>query len=150
MVFHVSLDDLFLVADALLDLLLICLEFAEKVNLVLDGGALVEEALGQIVEVDGHEPEVSGRITPVVSLAGVRDSRGVGGKSEKLDLAGKLLERHGETSSGVDGLVVDLPDVDSQELGNIIVGVGGRVEETGGFPGQVEVVVGLMFASGLV
>lgn len=54
MVSHVRMDDLLLMTDALLNLLLVGLELAKKLDLVLDRRALVEETLGKIVEVDGH------------------------------------------------------------------------------------------------
>lgn len=152
---HMSMDDFLLMADALLDLLLLGLELAEKLNLVLNGRALVEEALGKIVEVDGDQPEACRRIAPALTVQRIGESDGVGSKPEELDLASSLLEGDGKTGRVHNGLVVDLLDVDRQDLSDIasvlaLVGFRKRFKQTGSFPGEVEVVVRLMFGSGLV
>lgn len=152
---HMSMDDFLLMADALLDLLLLGLELAEKLNLVLNGRALVEEALGKIVEVNGDQPEACRRIAPALTVQRIGESDGVGSKPEELDLASSLLEGDGKTGRVHNGLVVDLLDVDRQDLSDIasvlaLVRFRKRFKQTGSFPGEVEVVVRLMFGSGLV
>lgn len=139
MISHVPLDDVFLFTDALLNPLLLGLELTEDLNLVLNGCALVEEALGEVFEVDRHEPQIGGRVAPVLAVKSVGEGDGVGGKPQELNLASGLLKGDGETSRMADSLIVDLLDVHGQDLSDIVsvfarVRFRKRFKQTGSFP----------------
>lgn len=63
-----SLDSLLLKTNAVVEFLFFSLEVLQELNLLLNRGALVVEAFGEMVKVDRHEPQCGRRVPPIFDV----------------------------------------------------------------------------------